>query len=236
MSGALTTPPSTPTGRLCYFLAVQPDSETDSQSKRSFIEEARRAQIIDAAITTIADSGYSSASMAQIAKTAGISRGLISYHFANKDELIAQVVIKVYTDAGEYIGARVSTESTPAEQLREYIASNLDYMAVHPKGIIALVEIFSSGALANLPGIDASEGEEQSIGPVVEVLARGQQLGQFADFNPRFMAQALRNVIDGVSPHLSDPQLDLEMYKQEIITMFERATGAQRPSEEVPET
>ena len=50
-----------------------------------FTEHARRAQIVGAAVETIADLGYGQASFAQIARRAGpSSTGLISYHFAHK--------------------------------------------------------------------------------------------------------------------------------------------------------
>ena len=60
------------------------------QKPRSFIEEARRAQIISSAIEVIAELGFARASLAQIARHAGISKGVISYHFAGGEVLIAQ--------------------------------------------------------------------------------------------------------------------------------------------------
>ena len=60
--------------------------------QRSFVEAARRAQIVEAAIATIAEEGYARASFVRIAKRAAISPGLISYHFTAKDELITEVL------------------------------------------------------------------------------------------------------------------------------------------------
>jgi TetR/AcrR family fatty acid metabolism transcriptional regulator len=51
------------------------------------METARRAQIMAAAIDTIAEAGFAGASFAPIAGKLGISRGLISYHFAGKDAM-----------------------------------------------------------------------------------------------------------------------------------------------------
>lgn len=59
---------------------------------RTFIETARRAQIAAVAIDTFAGLGCAGASFARIAERLGISRGLISYHFAGKDDLMRQVV------------------------------------------------------------------------------------------------------------------------------------------------
>ena len=69
------------------------------QTSRSFIEEARRAQIVGFAIDTIAELGYGQASLARIAGRAGISKGVIGYHFAGKDDLMREVVAEV-SDAG----------------------------------------------------------------------------------------------------------------------------------------
>lgn len=46
------------------------DEDIQPPAKRSFIEEARRAQSIAAAIDTLADIGYGRVSLAQIARRA----------------------------------------------------------------------------------------------------------------------------------------------------------------------
>ncbi len=48
--------------------------------------------MIECAINAIAELGYGRASLAEIAKRAGISKGVISYHFAGKSELMQQVI------------------------------------------------------------------------------------------------------------------------------------------------
>jgi TetR/AcrR family transcriptional regulator, fatty acid metabolism regulator protein len=51
-----------------------------------------RSNIAATAIGIIAEVGYAGASFARIAEKLGISRGLISYYFAGKDDLMRQVV------------------------------------------------------------------------------------------------------------------------------------------------
>ena len=57
---------------------------TAGQKDRTFTETARRAQIVAAAIDTIAELGYGQASMARIAERVGITKGVIAYHFDGK--------------------------------------------------------------------------------------------------------------------------------------------------------
>jgi TetR/AcrR family transcriptional regulator, fatty acid metabolism regulator protein len=59
---------------------------------RVLVMSRSRSNIAATAIDTIAEVGYAGASFARIAEKLGISRGLISYHFAGKDDLMRQVV------------------------------------------------------------------------------------------------------------------------------------------------
>src|SRR5580704_18278268 len=98
---------------------------------QTFIENARRQQIVGAAIDTIAEVGYAQASLARIAARIGISKGVISYHFAGKDDLIKQVVIDVVEAGRAYIVPRVFAESNGPAMVRAYIESNLTFMREH---------------------------------------------------------------------------------------------------------
>src|SRR5262245_43842157 len=106
---------------------MQPGATAGGEN-RTFIETARRAQIVAAAIEIIADGGYSAASFARIAERLGISRGLISYHFAGKDDLMKQVVRDVIEKGMAYMRPRILAGETGPGMLRAYIESNLAYM------------------------------------------------------------------------------------------------------------
>ena len=73
---------------------------------------------MECAIDAIAELGYSNASMAEIAKRAGVSKGVISYHFAGKRELIEQVVNTVVEKASAVMLPRIYAEHSAAGMLR----------------------------------------------------------------------------------------------------------------------
>jgi len=91
----------------------------------SFIEAARRGQIVACAIETIATLGYARASLAEVAKRAGISKSVISYHFAGKDELIREVVTEVYSLAISLIVPRIQAAPDARGALRAYIEGHV---------------------------------------------------------------------------------------------------------------
>ena len=84
-------------------------AEQRAGQRRTFTEQGRRPRSTAAATATIAEAGYRGASFAQIARRAGLSStGLISYHFAGRDELIAEVAAKVIGDISAFMSARMA--------------------------------------------------------------------------------------------------------------------------------
>jgi AcrR family transcriptional regulator len=122
---------------------------------RTFTEEARRAQIVAAAIETIAEVGYGKASYARIARRAGLSStGLISYHFAGKSDLMAQVAGQTYEAIGKHMASRMAGVTTNAQALEAYIRGVVEFVAEHRREMKALLEIFLNGGLDYTPGTE----------------------------------------------------------------------------------
>jgi AcrR family transcriptional regulator len=107
----------------------------------TFTSTARRAQFIAAAIETIAEVGYSRASLGRIAGRVGVSKGVISYHFAGKDELVQEVVADIATRGGAFVYAQALTLPTAAGRMRAWIESVLGYLAAHRTEAVAFHEM-----------------------------------------------------------------------------------------------
>jgi AcrR family transcriptional regulator len=183
-----------------------------------------RSNIAATAIDTIAEVGYAGASFARIAEKLGISRSLISCHFAGKDDLMRQVVHEAAEEAKGYIHPRILAESAGPGMLRAYIESNLAFMRDHRNNVIAMVEIARSAE-----GQRIFYGDTDVVGAVraLEHLLSGPQApGQFwPDFHPHVMAIAIRAAIEAASPRLAlDPEFDIDNYAGEIAAVFDRAT------------
>ena len=95
-------------------------------NERTFTSQARRAQIVAAAIDTIAGLGLAGATFARIAERAGLSSTrMISYHFADRDDLLDAVVARVFELAGDYMAPYVLSQERPPDQLRNREARRL---------------------------------------------------------------------------------------------------------------
>jgi AcrR family transcriptional regulator len=215
-------------GQAASFLVMQPGPGGADAHARTFIETARRAQIVAAAIDTIAEVGFARASFARIASRLGISRGLISYHFAGKDDLIKQVVLEILEQGKAYMRPRILAQaSTGSGFLQAYIESNLAFMREHPNYMVAIVEIARGGLTAD--GQQRFYGDadiDEAVNILQQHLARYQSLGELRpDFDPRVIAVTIRAAIDAVPRRLAhDPDLDIDSYATEIATVFHLAT------------
>jgi AcrR family transcriptional regulator len=183
---------------------------------------ARRAQIVLAAIDTIAELGYGNASFARIAKRAGISSTrLISYHFDDKAELVRAVVGAVLAEAADYMGKRLRAGGTRAELLATYIESNLEFIAEHPTAIRAVNEIAANARADDGTSLVRLEDVDDPVSRLATLFREGQDAGDFRPFDPNVMAVTLRAAIDAAAAR---PDLDPHAYAAELVALFSRAT------------
>jgi len=205
-------------------------SEQDftEQGRQSFIEAARRAQIIECAIDAIAELGFAQASLAQIAKRAGVSTGVISYYFAGKDDLIGEVAAHVYEVGRIFIEPRVQQQLDARTALHAFIEAGVDFIAAKPRYPMAIMNISRAGGEG--PRFDRSVEEPRRAG-FTRILGWGQEAGLFRSFDIPIMAATIIEALDYVPQRLvAEPDLDLGAYARELVTLFDLATRHPNPS------
>ncbi|MFD9697871.1 TetR/AcrR family transcriptional regulator [Lentzea sp. NPDC059081] len=184
---------------------------------KSVTEQARRAQIVSAAIATIAELDYAETSFKAIAARAGLSStGLISYHFGNKQELVDAVFADVLDRFQDFVGARLG-QSSPREELRAFLAANVAFLRAHRADMLAFLRIRAHAAVAD-GGIADSDHVE-----LAALLRRGQEAGEFRAFDPDVMAVFVLAMRNGVV--LRSGSLDLDVCERELVAAVELATG-----------
>ncbi len=191
-----------------------------SKISHSRIHSLRRQDLIKAAIDVIYEHGYAASSMELFAKQANIGKSTALYHFKTKQDLLNTVVGFVYTEGAELIAPRVQQAVTYQDKLCAYIATNIEYIAAHPKSIIALQRILSDYAGRQAKDIQAEIVQQttHTVKPLVDILTAGQQNGEFnTAFDPAVVALAIRHLIDGASSYIAyNPALDTTHYSDEL--------------------
>uniref|UniRef100_UPI0031DD6221 TetR/AcrR family transcriptional regulator n=1 Tax=Saccharothrix mutabilis TaxID=33921 RepID=UPI0031DD6221 len=185
---------------------------------KSVTEQARRAQIVGAAIETVAELGYAATSFKQIATRAGLSStGLISYHFKGKQELVDEVYAEVLRRYADFVMGFLDRSDTVAGELRAFLVANLRFMRAHRSHTVALMQV--------RPHVSV-RGRDEDHRRMADLLREGQRSGEFREFDADTMAifvLALRNGV--LARAAEDEALDLDLCERELLTLVERATA-----------
>ncbi len=107
--------------------------------KRADKREHTRGQIVDAAVSEFAEHGYEGAGTRAIAARAGVTQGLVTYHFESKNELWRAAADQVFGWLGaalEPLEGEVTAAAGP-DALRRYIRAN----AAHPEIFHFMVDV-----------------------------------------------------------------------------------------------
>lgn len=152
-------------------------------------------------------------------------RILILYHFANKDDLIAQTLESIATAWDEAVKCEVRAADTPVAQLRAYITASLAYLGTRPAHFAAMIEIAFNTRTPDGSLLYRSDAEEPGLVLLRELLARGQVEGAFRPFDAHTMAVASRGAINEFFGEMHKPGRSLEHYRTELVALFTRATA-----------
>ena len=193
------------------------------------MEQARRAQIVEAATAVIADEGLARATFARIATRAGISPALISYHFGSKDELFRSVAEHVSAWFDAALEARVEGARSYSDALRLLVEAHVSLTTGDSPAARAVVHLYGPGPeTAHLrPSGDDRRGSADEI---EGMLREGQAEGEFAAFDPRPLAVAIIAALEAAPTDLAArPDADVGTYARELADVFVVAATTRRP-------
>ena len=197
--------------------------------QQSFISEARRDQIIEATIQTLDEIGYVKASLAQIAKRAGISTALISYHFTDKQDLMNHLLMNLLERTNAYILGQVYRENGTQEKLAAFIQSSLEYQDAHPARNAALVEIiFNARTPDNTPYYKLGDDDENILlDELQKILLSGRNEGVFEDCNIDVVANMIQGAVgEYMFNQALSKKVDVKTYAAELIRIVNKALKA----------
>lgn len=174
------------------------------------------------AIEVIAEVGYAKASFSRIAKHAGLSStGMISYHFAGKDDLLAACVAEIERVTGAFMEPRIDAAEGHVAQVRAYVESNVALVGVHPAAIRALIDLVKNAG-------SHSAGVSGRLALFEQHFRAGQEAGVFRRFDPGTVALALIAGLDAVvaTAAAAPPEpTELARLGRELADLYVRAVA-----------
>ena len=141
-----------------------------------------RQQILEAAIAVIAEKGFVEASMNDIVRASGLSKGGVYWHFKSKDDVIAAVFDAFFAGQMAALDAMLAQPGSAAAQLRQLGAlsvaavaemaaqfpSSLDFyaMAARDEALLAVLRQHFAGyetRIAALVAAGVASGEFRAV-------------------------------------------------------------------------
>lgn len=102
--------------------------------------DVRRQQLIEATIDVLARKGYAALTIADVAGAAGLSVGIINFHFDSKDNLLAECLRHLsaqYTN--NWKAALAAAESNAARRLEAVLLADFDAELFTPRKLAAWI-------------------------------------------------------------------------------------------------
>jgi AcrR family transcriptional regulator len=167
---------------------------------RKKMGDTRRRQILDGMLDAMAERGLMNTNMADVAKAAGLSKGILHYYFKNKDEMIAAMVAHLKDNHLSNFRALVEDIPDPWQALKD----SLWYpVKVYGTGGASLAKVWIEfWGLA--PHNDAVHDFILQVQHALrshfrEIIQRGIDSGAFPnEIDPQRLASVILSVMEGL--------------------------------------
>jgi AcrR family transcriptional regulator len=171
---------------------------TGSRRRRADAERSVAA-ILDAAVELLGE--RPDASMAEIARAAGVTRQTVYAHYVSREALLAAVADRALRQAVEAIDAAEPQRGSPVEALDRLTSAWWGTVAVHARVLEAL-----AGTVPNAQAIHEFHGP--ILERIVNLAQRGQRAGEFdRDVSADWLAVAFLGLMHTAADQVASGRL-----------------------------
>jgi TetR/AcrR family transcriptional repressor of bet genes len=165
---------------------------------RKASKETRQLQLIEATIDSLAKRGYSDTTMADVADGAGLSRGIVNFHFESKEKLLVATLQHMYDEyAAHWRNALHKAGEDAAQQLQALVAADFDRAVCNKRKLAAWCAFW--GEAKSRPTYQALSGARDRAyqGTIVALCERLKAEAGYA-YEPVEIALALSALLEGL--------------------------------------
>jgi TetR/AcrR family transcriptional repressor of bet genes len=164
---------------------------------RTLARETRRAQVIEATITTLAQRGFARTTLTEVAKVAGISHGLVLFHFDSKERLLAETLTFMTEEYHQNWQAHLAAAGPdPSAQLLALIEADFASKITTPARLGAWCAFWGEAQSRPIYQEACGEKDEAYAAQLEAICAALVGQGGYA-VDPILAARILRVVIEG---------------------------------------
>lgn len=186
-----------------WLLGSQPSSTAASAGVAAAapLEGGRPLQIVRETVRLIAEHGFHSVRVADIARACATSTAAIHYHFPGRAELLEAAVRWCMDEDTARRAAHLALAEADdaAEELRQLIALQTPRTEQQRRQWAVWLDLWAEAARSTAVGRLHTEYYRQWRETVAEVIQRGTAQGAFRPVDPEAAALALTALIDGLA-------------------------------------
>ena len=178
-------------GRTVTAIPVEAPSRKASRAHR-------RQQLIDATIETIAKRGYAQTTMTDVAATAGVSHGLVNFHFETKEKLLTETLLVLAAEyRANWTSALAAAAPDPASQLDALILADFNDAIYTKNKLNAWCAFWGEAQSRPLYQSKCGANDLEYIRNL-ELICEGLASAGGYEINPKRAARVLRVTVEGL--------------------------------------
>ena len=117
---------------------TNPVSAPPTRPPRTLSRDERRVQLIEATLSTIAECGFSRTTLTEVARRAGLSHGLVLFHFETKEKLLVETLDYLSDEyKANWKAALDSARPAPEERLAALVEADFSPQVCQPSRVNA---------------------------------------------------------------------------------------------------
>lgn len=166
---------------------------------RPATRELRRQQLIESTIDSIAKRGFAETTLANVADGAGLSRGIVNFHFRSKDALLVETLRYLTEDyRGTWMRAVERAGPDPADRLWAMVEADFD-PAICNRKKIAVWYAFWGEAKSRPTYLEVCDAADQAYtGTMRELCRQVAEAGGYDEVEPQLVADGLNAMLNGM--------------------------------------
>ncbi len=190
------------------------------------LEQRRREQIMRTTRELLTSGSFASLTLSRVAEKAGVSKGLLTYYFGSKDQLIIETIRQYHTEQSALLLGLVALPLPAEAKLRLMVDATLPSQHSVQEELKFQVEVWSF-AKTRPEAIEAVQASYRHFRDACgQLLDQGIEDGSVVVADRDFTYRVLHALIDGLSFQLAvEPDIDMVALRGDTLRLFQHLLG-----------
>ena len=187
------------------------------------LEAERRSAVLDVVQTMLSEASFTQMTLAEVARRAGVSKGVVTYWFASKDALIVAAMERFHDDYATRLSQVAATDAPPRERMREVIEIAFPSRAQVAREVRFQAEVWSFAKTNPTAAKNLRDAYTSFRSACAALVAIGVDAGYITTPHQDGLHRAVHALMDGLSLHVAfDPKANVQETRELLLLRIEQ--------------